>query len=64
MTVAGEVGTKTAYGLFHEGNTLIDRHQHPTPIDIDGPGLCELMLEGADEETAAAAIEEFFKANL
>ena len=39
-------GTKTAYGLFHEGNTLIDRHQHPTPIDIDGPGLCELLLEG------------------
>ena len=39
-------GTKTAYGLFHEGNTLIDRHQHPTPIDIDGPGLCKLLLEG------------------
>ena len=42
-------GTKTAYGLFDGNNALIDRHQHGTPIDVDGPGLCQLMLAGVEE---------------
>ena len=38
-------GTKTAYGLFDEDNALIDRHQHGTPIDVDGPALSDMLLE-------------------
>ena len=38
-------GTKVAYGLFDDDSRLIDRDQHPTPIDADGPALCDLMLE-------------------
>jgi len=50
-------GTKTAYGLFDEDNTLLDRHQHDTPIDIDGPALCELMLAGINELLARNEID-------
>ncbi|MBQ3424454.1 MAG: ROK family protein [Clostridia bacterium] len=42
-------GTKTAYGLFDDENNLLDRHQHDTPIDVDGPGLCALLLEGIEK---------------
>ena len=37
-------GTKVAYGLFDDDSRLIDRDQHPTPIDADGPALCDLMV--------------------
>lgn len=39
-------GTKTAYGLFDESNALVDREQHPTPIDADGPAFCALLIDG------------------
>ena len=38
-------GTKVAYGLFDEQDTLVDRLQHPTPAEADGPTLCDLMIE-------------------
>ena len=41
-------GTKVAYGLFDDDNALIDRHAHETPIDVDGPGLSDMLLEGID----------------
>lgn len=39
-------GTKVAYGLFDENNTLIDRSQHPTPIEADGPAFSDLLIKG------------------
>ena len=39
-------GTKTAYGLFNADNELIDRYQHPSPADADGPAFCDLLIEG------------------
>ena len=38
-------GTKVAYGLFDENNNLVDRFQHPTPIDADGPAFCDLLVD-------------------
>lgn len=38
-------GTKVAYGLFNEQNQLVDRLQHPTPVEADGPGLCDQLIE-------------------
>ena len=38
-------GTKVAYGLFDEGGALIDRYQHPTPIDADGPAFSDLLID-------------------
>lgn len=38
-------GTKVAYGLFDEANHLLDREQHPTPVEADGPAFCDLLLE-------------------
>lgn len=32
-------GTKVAYGLFDENGMLIDRMQHPSDIEADGPAL-------------------------
>ena len=37
-------GTKVAYGLFDEHNTLLARFQHPTPIEADGPTFCDLVI--------------------
>ncbi len=37
-------GTKVAYGLFDEHNTLLARFQHPTPIEADGPAFCDLVI--------------------
>ena len=50
-------GTKTAYGLFDGNNTIIDRHQHITPMDVDGPGLCDLLLAGIDDILNRNAID-------
>lgn len=41
-------GTKVAYGLFDESNTLIDRYQHPTPIEADGPAFSDLLIKGVN----------------
>lgn len=38
-------GTKVAYGLFDEENRLLDRFQHPTPIEADGPAFSDLVIE-------------------
>jgi glucokinase len=42
-------GTKVAYGLFDEENHLIDRFQHPTPIEADGPEFTDLVLRSLRE---------------
>lgn len=39
-------GTKVAYGLFDAGNYPLSRHEHASPIDIDGPGISDLLIEG------------------
>lgn len=41
-------GTKVAYGLFDESNTLFDRYQHPTPIEADGPAFSDLLIKGVN----------------
>ena len=38
-------GTKVAYGLFDDENHLVDRFQHPTPIEADGPAFADLVIE-------------------
>jgi glucokinase len=38
-------GTKVAYGLFDGENRLLDRFQHPTPIEADGPEFSDLVIE-------------------
>ena len=37
-------GTKVAYGLYDENDTLIDRAQHPSPVDADGPAFSDLLI--------------------
>lgn len=39
-------GTKVAYGLFDGQNHLLDRYEHPSPLDIDGPGISDLVIGG------------------
>ena len=41
-------GTKTAYGLFDENTRILDRLQHPSPADADGPEFSDLLLKGID----------------
>ncbi len=41
-------GTKVAYGLFDEQNQLLDRFQHPTPIEADGPAFSDLVIESVE----------------
>lgn len=38
-------GTKVAYGLFDRENRLLDRYQHPTPIEADGPAFSDQVIE-------------------
>ena len=35
-------GTKVAYGLFDRAGELLDRYQHPTDIEADGPAFSEI----------------------
>lgn len=42
-------GTKVAYGLFNEQNQLLDRFQHPTPIEADGPAFSDLVIESVEK---------------
>lgn len=37
-------GTKVAYGLFDRAGNLLDRCQHPTDVQADGPALCDRMI--------------------
>lgn len=38
-------GTKVAYGLFDENGMLIDRMQHPSDIEADGPAFTDQILD-------------------
>lgn len=53
-------GTKVAYGLFDEQNKLLDRFQHPTPIEADGPAFSNLVIENVEKllEKNSKTIEE------
>ena len=42
-------GTKVAYGLFDEENHLLDRFQHPTPIEADGPTFSDQVIQSIRE---------------
>ena len=42
-------GTKVAYGLFDLDGKLLDRFQHPTDIDADGPAFCDKVIETVKE---------------
>ena len=42
-------GTKVAYGLFNQNHELVDRFQHPTPIEADGPEFCDLVIENVKD---------------
>lgn len=37
-------GTKVAYGLFNRAGELLDRYQHPTDIEADGPAFCDQVI--------------------
>lgn len=37
-------GTKVAYGLFDRKGELLDRYQHPTDIEADGPTFCDQVI--------------------
>lgn len=39
-------GTKVAYGLFDGCGTLLDRMQHPTDAQADGPSFSDRLIEG------------------
>lgn len=51
-------GTKVAYGLFDEANTLLERAQHPTPILADGPEFTELVAENVEKLLAKTGTEK------
>lgn len=38
-------GTKVAYGLFDENDQLIDRMQHPSDSEADGPAFTDQILD-------------------
>lgn len=38
-------GTKVAYGLFDREGNLLDKYQHPTDIQADGPAFSEQLIE-------------------
>lgn len=50
-------GTKVAYGLFDDNDNLVDRFQHPTPIEADGPAFCDLIIENITNMLAKNGID-------
>ncbi|NLJ40242.1 MAG: ROK family protein [Clostridiales bacterium] len=42
-------GTKVAYGLVDEDNRLVDRFQHPTPIEANGFDFSDLVIENIEK---------------
>lgn len=38
-------GTKVAYGLFDREGNLLDKYQHPTDIQADGPAFSRQLIE-------------------
>lgn len=53
-------GTKVAYGLFDLEGKLLDRFQHPTDIEADGPVFCEKVIATVRDmlKKNAAVLEE------
>lgn len=53
-------GTKVAYGLFDLEGNLLDRFQHPTNIEADGPVFCDEVIATVKDilERHAASLEE------
>ena len=53
-------GTKVAYGLFDLNGNLLDRFQHPTSIEADGPAFCDEVIVTVKEILAGrgASLEE------
>jgi glucokinase len=41
-------GTKVAYGLFNNRGEIIDREQHPTDADADGPAFSETVIRNVN----------------
>lgn len=41
-------GTKVAYGLFRSGGKLMDRFEHPTDIEAEGPAFCNSLISAID----------------
>ena len=41
-------GTKVAYGLFDLEGNLLDRAQHPSDLEADGPAFSDQMIEAID----------------
>jgi len=55
-------GTKVAYGLLDENGNLLDRRQHPTPMEATGEELSELILQNirgmmADNDVGEADVQ-------
>lgn len=42
-------GTKVAYGLFDREGNLLDKYQHPTDIQADGPAFSEQLIKTINE---------------
>lgn len=55
-------GTKVAYGLFDREGALLDRHQHPTDIEADGPAFSDQVIASVKEilEKNHASLEEVY----
>ena len=53
-------GTKVAYGLFNMDGDLLDRYQHPTDIEADGPAFSDKVIATVKEilEKNHASLEE------
>lgn len=55
-------GTKVAYGLFDRAGELLDRCQHPTDIEADGPAFSDQVIATIKEilEKNHASLEEVY----
>lgn len=55
-------GTKVAYGLFDRAGELLDRYQHPTDIQADGPTFSDQVITTIKEilEKNKASLEEVY----
>lgn len=55
-------GTKVAYGLFDRKGNLLDKYQHPTDIQADGPAFSEQLIKTINEilKEHQAALEEVY----
>ena len=42
-------GTKVAYGLFNSEGKIVDRFQHPTDAEADGPAFSDTIIESVHD---------------